>query len=243
MILKDITIGPIRLILGDSMEVLPLLTEKADLGCMDPPYPLTSGGNAEQVMGGMFAHAAYDNGGELMDMVPWSVMGGPIYRALKRDADCYIMTNDKNVFAAHGGFTGAGFQFHNLLTWDKIRATRNRWYMKHNEFTLYLWKGNARAINDCGSKQTFTLNAARDTGHPTEKPVALMAHYIKNSSQDGDLVLDCFMGSGTTMVACVDTGRRGIGIEKNPEYFEIACARVRAAYEAFQTPDNQEVVA
>jgi len=240
-IIKDITIGPCRMILGDSMAVLPLLDEKADMGCMDPPYPLTSGGNAVEVMGGLFSHAEYDNGGELMDMVRWDQMGGPIYRALKPSADCYVMSNDKNLFAAHGGFTGAGFELHNILSWNKVRATRNRWYMKHNEFTLYFWKGTARVINNCGSMQTFTLNAPRESGHPTEKPVALMAHYIENSSDIGDLVLDPFMGSGTTMIACVETGRRGVGIEKDPEYYEIACARVQAALDRQISDTRQEV--
>lgn len=219
------TIGPVTLYLGDCLEVLPLVP-RADLCATDPPYPLTSGGNAEQVMGGLFAHSEYDNGGELMDMVPWHEMGGPIYRALKDNADCYIMANDKNIWAAHSAFLNAGFDFHNLLDWDKIRATRNRWYMKHKEYVLYLWKGNAKAINDCGSKQSFQMNAKRETGHPTEKPVALMRHYIENSSQPGDLVLDPFVGSGTTAVACVESGRRCIAIEKDPKYFEIACERV-----------------
>ena len=226
-------IGPVTLYLGDCLEVLPHLP-LADLCVTDPPYDLSSGGNATQVMGGLFSHAEYDNSGKLMDVVGWHEMGGPIFRALKPDADCYVMSNDKNLFAAHAGFTGAGFQFHNILTWDKVRATRNRWYMKNLEFTLYLWKGAAsiRGINDCGSKQSFQLNAKRTSGHPTEKPVALMAHYIENSSQPGDLVLDPFMGSGTTMLACIETGRRGVGIELNQEHFETACKRVQRAVEA-----------
>ncbi|PHS21761.1 MAG: hypothetical protein COA84_15210 [Robiginitomaculum sp.] len=225
-------IGPCHLYLGDCLEILPHV-EKADLGCMDPPYSLTSGGNATQVMGGLFAQEEYDNSGKLMDVVPWGEMSGPIYRALKADADCYIMANDKNIWAAHAAFINAGFDFHNLLTWDKVRATRNRWYMKNLEFTLYLWKGAAdkRGINDCGSKQLFlyTDNAERTTGHATEKPVELMRHYIENSSQPGELVLDAFMGSGTTMVACVESGRRGIGIEKDKKWFDVACQRVQDA--------------
>jgi len=226
-------IGPVRLYLGDMREVLGLLDERADLCVTDPPYKLTSGGNAVQVMGGMFSRAEYDNSGALMDTMPWPEMGGPIFRALKDDADCYVMSNDKNLFAAQAAFAGAGFQFHNLLVWDKVRATRNRWYMKNLEFTLYLWKGKAdkRGINDCGSKQSFTLNAKRESGHQTEKPVALMAHYIENSSQPGARVLDPFMGSGTTMVAAVQTGRGGIGIELDEGHFETACARVRRAVE------------
>ncbi len=227
-------IGLVRLYLGDMREVLPLIDERADLCVSDPPYPLISGGNTTQSMGGIFAHAEYDNSGELMDMVPWHDMGGPIFRALKDDADCYIMSNDKNLFAAHAAFLGAGFSFHNLLTWDKVRATRNRWYMKNLEFTLYLWKGAAdkAGINDCGSKQSFQLNAKRESGHPTEKPVELMAHYIKNSSQPNDLVLDPFSGSASTAVACVQTGRRCIAIEVDPKIYEKSCERVREAVEA-----------
>jgi site-specific DNA-methyltransferase (adenine-specific) len=228
-------IGPVRLYLGDCLEILPML-ERADLCVSDPPYPLTSGGNATQVMGGMFAHAEYDNSGALMDIVPWHKMSGPIFRALKDDADCYIMSNDKNIWAAHSAFLNAGFDFHNLLTWDKVRATRNRWYMKNLEFTLYLWKGAAdkAGINSAGSKQLFlyTDNAKRESGHNTEKPVDLMAHYIENSSQPGDVVLDPFMGSGSTMLACVQTGRRGVGIELSEKWFDVACERVRRAVEA-----------
>ncbi|MBL1435652.1 MAG: site-specific DNA-methyltransferase [Rhodobacteraceae bacterium] len=229
------TIGPVRLYLGDCLEIMPTL-ERSDLCVTDHPYPLTSGGCTNQVMGGLFAQSNYDNSGKLMDMVGWHESGGPIYRALKDDADCYVMSNDKNIFAAHAGFTGAGFQFHNLLVWDKVRATRNRWYMKNLEFTLYLWKGAAdkRGINDCGSKQSFQLNAKRTSGHPTEKPVALMAHYIENSSQPGDVVLDPFMGSGTTMLACIETGRRGVGIELDPKWFDVACERAHRALELVQ---------
>lgn len=237
---QDIMIGPCRMILGDAMQVLPVIEERADMAATDPPDLIGSGGNAVEVMGGMFSHAEYDNGGALMDVVPWDQMGGPIYRALKDDAEIYVMANDKNIFAAHGGFTGSGFKFHNLLTWDKVRATRNRWFMKNLEFTLFLWKGSATVINDAGSKQLFlyTENAPRNSGHPTEKPVKLLAHYIKSSSSPGGLVLDPFMGSGTTMVACIQTGRRGIGIEKNLEYYEAACDRVRQEFATSQIATN-----
>ncbi|MDF3413268.1 site-specific DNA-methyltransferase [Sulfitobacter sp. M57] len=229
---REVTIGNCRLILGDMREVLPLLDAKADLIVTDPPYLLTSGGTVEQSMGGMFAHEKYANDGALMDVMPWHEMGGPLFRACAANADCYVMSNDKNIFAAGGAFLGAGWQFHNLLVWDKVRATRNRWYMKNLEFTLYLWKGLAdpKGINDCGSKQLFTLNAPKRGDHETEKPVPLFSHYVLNSSNQGDLVLDPFMGSGTTMLSCIETGRAGIGIEKEPRHFEGAVKSVTAAH-------------
>jgi len=66
--------------------------------------------------------------------------------------------------------------------------------------------------------------------HPNEKPLGLIMHIIDHHSVKGDTILDPFMGSGTTLVACAKLGRKGIGIELDPDYFEIACKRVRDAY-------------
>jgi site-specific DNA-methyltransferase (adenine-specific) len=67
--------------------------------------------------------------------------------------------------------------------------------------------------------------------HPTQKPVSLMEYLIKTYTNEGDTVLDFTMGSGTTGVACINTGRKFIGIEKDPKYFEISCNRIQEAYE------------
>ena len=65
--------------------------------------------------------------------------------------------------------------------------------------------------------------------HPTQKPVALMEYLIRTYTNEGDVVLDNCMGSGTTGVACANTGRRFIGIEREPKYFDIACRRIEDA--------------
>lgn len=65
--------------------------------------------------------------------------------------------------------------------------------------------------------------------HPTQKPVALYEYLIKTYTNAGDTVLDMTMGSGTTGVACVNTGRNFIGIERDPEYFKIAERRIADA--------------
>lgn len=69
----------------------------------------------------------------------------------------------------------------------------------------------------------------RGSQHPTQKPVSLMEYLIRTYTNEGDLVLDNCMGSGTTGVACVNTGRNFIGIEKDSEYFKIARRRIREA--------------
>lgn len=226
-------IGDCTLYLGDCLDVLPLIAGEADMLCSDIAYELTSGGNAHQSMGGLFATNSYDNDGKLFEVVDLELLGGPFSRALKPDADIYIMLNDKNLARGQIAFEGAGFQLHNILVWDKIRATRNRWYMKNCEFTLYMWKGKSdpQGINDCGSKQLFQLNNKKVTGHPTEKPVELMSEYIRNSSNQGDLVLDPMMGAGATLVAAVQMGRRAVGIDISEQWFDVACERVRQAYD------------
>jgi len=77
------------------------------------------------------------------------------------------------------------------------------------------------------------LEFPNDRGHhPTQKPVALMEYLIRTYTNEGETVLDNCMGSGTTGVACANTGRRFIGIERDPEYFEIARSRIEQAHQA-----------
>ena len=224
-------IGPCTLILGDALEVMPTL-EKVDCVVSDPPYRLTIGGvsKSSKTMSGVFACHNYANDGQLvMANVEWTEMAPVIFNTMADNADAYIMANDKNLGPAWKAFTDAGFGLHNVLTWDKRTPTANRWYMKNIEFTLYLWKGKARTISDPSSKQGIQGTQIDESNHPTEKPVWLMQHYIENSTDRGATVLDPFMGSGTTGVACVQSGRRFIGIELDPGHFETACKRIERA--------------
>jgi site-specific DNA-methyltransferase (adenine-specific) len=77
----------------------------------------------------------------------------------------------------------------------------------------------------------WVSKAPRNNGklHPTQKPIDILERIIKTSSNPGDIVLDCFMGSGSTGVACVNTGRSFIGIELDPNYYSIAEERINNA--------------
>lgn len=154
-----------------------------------------------------------------------------LYRVLKNDTHCYVMCNLLNLQNFMCISSQVGFKIHNLLVWQKNNATPNKWYMKNCEFTLFLYKGKSKYINDCGSKQVHSFNNVIGCKrHPTEKPVALMQYYIQNSSRENDIVLDPFMGCGSTGVACANAGRRFIGMELDAAYFEIAKQRVEDAY-------------
>jgi site-specific DNA-methyltransferase (adenine-specific) len=77
----------------------------------------------------------------------------------------------------------------------------------------------------------------QDQVHPTQKPVALLEYLIKTYTNEGETVLDNTMGSGSTMVACVNTNRKGIGIEMDEKYFEISKNRVEKALEEKNKPN------
>ena len=120
-----------------------------------------------------------------------------------------------------------GFSLHNVLIWEKNNCTPNRWYMKNCEYVLFLRKGRAKKINNVGSKTVHQFNNIVGSKlHPTEKPVDLLQFYIANSSNEGDIVLDPFMGSGSTGVAAKNLGRDFIGIELDENYFKIAQERI-----------------
>jgi DNA modification methylase len=220
----------VTLYLGDCRHIAPHLP-KVDLVATDAPYLLTSGGDTQDrrdTFRGWLG--SYGNSGEVVECkITWPEIMKLGFDALGPDGDAYFMANDKNVNLAWNAALEAGFRVHNLLVWDKTTAVMNRWYMKNLEFTLYAWKGAARMIRDPSSKQLATVPNARDPGHPTVKPVELMAHYIRNSSDFGQTVLDPFMGIGSTGSAAVSLGRKFIGIEIVPEYFDRACQRISEA--------------
>ena len=85
------------------------------------------------------------------------------------------------------------------------------------------------AAEQYGDVWRFNTSSGEGTHHPAQKPLALMLHIVKTATRPGDLILDPFMGSGTTGVAAIQLGRRFIGIERDPAYFQIAVARLERA--------------
>ena len=93
-------------------------------------------------------------------------------------------------------------------------------------------KENTAQSNKGYPKDILEFNSESKTVHPTQKPVALMEYLMKTYSNEGDVVLDFTLGSGTTGVACVNTNRKFIGIEQDEGYFKIAQDRIQAAQDA-----------
>lgn len=201
--------------------------ESIDLIVTDPPYKCISGGkpNKKGQPSGMLSK----NDGKIFkhnNILPndWFPI---LYRILKEGSHCYVMTNTINLENYLKISREVGFQLHNLLVWKKNNVTPNRWYMKNGEYVLFLRKGKAKKINNLGSKTVHNIDNIKNKTHPTEKPVELMELYVSNSSNENEVVLDPFMGSGSTGVACINTNRRFIGIELDDNYFNIAKERIK----------------
>jgi site-specific DNA-methyltransferase (adenine-specific) len=132
---------------------------------------------------------------------------------------------------------GQNFPVRGLLVWEK--GSPGMGDLKHwgpsYELIASAGTGHLRGKRD-GSVLHYNTVPPRDRNHPTEKPVELLKYLIEKITDAGDTVLDPFMGSGTTGVACVQTGRNFIGIEIDPGYFAIAQKRIAEAQLQMRLP-------
>lgn len=216
---------------ADAIEAMENMEEKSvDLIVVDPPYKTITGGdsngkNSSRPQGmlegnrKLFKHQKLNIG---------SWMSG-LFKVLKEGSHCYVFTNSLNLEEMIRESRLAGFKMHNLLIWKKNNMTPSQYYMKNCEYVLFLRKGKAKWINDIGGSHTVHEfnNIKGKKLHPTEKPVDLLEFYINNSSNEGDVVFDPFMGAGSTAVAAMNTNRNYIGFELDEEYYDVANKRIK----------------
>lgn len=216
---------------GDCLELMKdIPDESIDLLVTDPPYKIVQGGctnkavrlkgsNQEQLKKGTLFN---NNSIKFSEWIP------EVYRVLKNNSHCYIMSNDRNINELLNICEKVGFKLLNILVWGKSKHSPNRYYLKNCEFIVFLRKGKAKNINNMGTKQLLLIDNVENKNHPSEKPIKLMKILIKNSTNEQDKVLDPFMGSGTTGVACKELNRNFIGIELDENYFNIAKERINS---------------
>ena len=222
-----------KILQGDCLELMKNIPNNSvDLLITDPPYKTITGGDKngansvrpKGMLSGNRKLFAYQNEIHPKDWMPL------IYAILKPNSHAYIFTNALNMQLMLNEANEAGFKLHNILVWEKNNCTPSQYYMKNCEYILFLRKGKAKWIKDIGGSKTVHQfnNIIGSKLHPTQKPIDLLEFYINNSSMENDLILDPFMGSGSTGVACVNTNRNFIGIELDKNYFEIAKERIES---------------
>lgn len=218
---------------GNCLELMKDIPDGSlDLIVTDPPYKITARGNGGN-SGGMFQKKIV-NKGQVFNNNDISIKDylGEFYRMLKPQTHCYIMTNNKNITEFLMAVKESDFHFIKNLVWVKDNKIMGQSYMSQFEYIIFLRKGSHKKINNCGDSDVLTFpnkklkDESGNTIHDTEKPVGLMKVLINNSSRPHDLVLDPFMGIGSTGVACVNTDRNFIGMELEDKYFKIAEQRI-----------------
>jgi len=227
----------------EGMKQLP--DESIDLVVTDPPYKIVQGGCSNKAVtinacGGILNKHDGDNielvkKGKIFNHneIQFNEWLPEIYRVLKDNSHCYIMINGRNLAELQMEAEKVGFRFHNIIAWDKGNATPNKWYMQRLEFILFLRKGKAKNINNMGTTTLLQVpNLKKGTKqHPTEKPIDLMKILIENSSSENEIVLDPFIGVGSTALACKESNRQYIGFELDTNYYNIATKRISEHHE------------
>ena len=222
----------VTLYLGDCREIMPGLGPVGHV-ISDPPY--------EQISQDRIGGIKRKDGGKVTEKLSFAGIDGI------RDDVCRIvgpMCEGWALFFCTGeglapwrdSIESAGMKYKSAMIWIKPDAMP-----KFNgqgpaigfEAIAPAWCGAGHAVWNAGGKRgvyTHNVNGPLRHGvHPTEKPISLMQEIIADFTGVGSLVLDPFMGSGTTGIACVKLGRRFIGIEMDERYFEISCNRIQKA--------------
>lgn len=239
-ILKEERIGGQRLILGDCLKVMPELGE-FDHFIADPPF--------EQLMHDLHKKAEFRRKDGNAQRKHFSFEGidkirPDLVKLIEKFCNGWFLAfcTAEGVYSWRREIVeNTDMKFKTTCPWIKPDCAP-----KFNaqgpavgyEPFITVWAGTGHAKWNAGGKRgvyTHNVNPPdRDGSHPTEKPWRLFVELLKDFTSDGESIVDGFMGSGTTLVACQKLGRQGTGIELDPDYFEIACKRVE---EAANQPD------
>lgn len=138
----------------------------------------------------------------------------------------YVFNSDKMLFALEDAFTSEGIKFAQLLIWIKNSAVVGRLdYLPQHELIAYGWHGRHKFVKSKDKSVLFYPKPNKSVLHPTMKPIGLLRRLILNSSNRGEIIYDCFGGSGSTLIACEQTKRKCFMVELDPEYCQTIINR------------------
>jgi site-specific DNA-methyltransferase (adenine-specific)/modification methylase len=226
---REVIIGDCRLLLGDCLEIMPELG-KIDAVVTDPPYGINE--NDRKIASRGKLAAPRDYGAVQWDKFPASLLHIEAIKSISRH----------QVIFGGNYFEGLG-PTSCWLVWDKQNGD--------NDFAdcELAWTNLPKAVRRIYWRWNGMIRKGAEVReHPTQKPVGVMEWTLSHIPDDRS-ILDPFMGSGTTGVACVRRGKSFIGIEIDEVYFDIACARIRDAHsrpdmfiEAARAPEPEQQV-
>ena len=226
---------------GDAMELIKeLQDESIDLVVTDPPYNI-GGGNKRTKVGNKLvsnkeAWGKWDIFGvDEYDIFIFNILE-ECYRVLKDGGSLYFFTaREMNGYFCNYATRKVGFHYNNSIAMVKsnpLPSFSKSNYRNAFELAFFVSKGKPSALNFLSQKRMHNvyyhqIGSTKETKHPTEKPVNLFKKLILVSSNEEDVVLDPFMGSGTTAIASMQTNRNYIGFEMDDEYIEEINKRIK----------------
>lgn len=232
-------IGPCTLYLGDCLEILPTLGP-VDAVITDPPY--CSGGATEAAKGrathqglrtetmasGRFSWFDSDNmtTAGLCELLRSMCVRAPLVEA----GSILCFCDWRMVSSLSPAMESAGYRLRNICVWNKGHFGCGTGFRPQHEFILHLSK-RSPDFHSASVGNVIDCKRQNDREHPTQKPVALLKKLIAVIAPAGGSVLDPFMGSGSTAIACIETEREFVGVERSEKYFDIACNRIRKAWQ------------
>lgn len=215
-----------KLINGDAVEELKKIDDESiDLVVIDPPYNINYQTRHRKDKNHKFCEVIANDDNLIIGKVLKE-----LYRVLKNNSACYIFWSIKTYEELIRVIKETEFNHKNTIVWVKNNHTAGDLkasFGQKYELIILLNKGraefNGKRLTDVWEFDRVSGNKQK---HQNQKPVKLLERILEKHSKKGDLILDCFMGSGSTGVACRNLNRSFIGIELDEEYFEIAEERI-----------------
>jgi len=227
---------------GDCLEVLPTLAVgSVDAVITDPPYGIGYVSSRTTRPDGTPRKKANSFGEDKFN-ANWIP---DVFRICRNDACMYCFTRWDVMPCWKDAIEQAGFKIKQRLIWNKCHWKMGdlRYYGSQIEDILFAVKGTPKMHWEHRTGNLFSSSSSAylpggQYDHPTQKPEIIMRQFVTDSTQEGATILDPFMGSGTTGVACVQTGRRFVGIEIDQQYFDVAAKRISDALNQPRLFDN-----
>ena len=223
-------LGNHRLVCGDATQASSheqlLAGQRVQMIWSDLPYNVNYANSAKDKLRGKHRPILNDNLGEGFYDFVFDALSLMLPHC---DGAVYIAMSSSELDTLQAAFRAAGGKWSTFIIWAKHTFTLGRAdYQRQYEPILYGWpEGSSR--HWCGDRDQGDVwnikKPARNDLHPTMKPVELMERSIRNSSRPGDVVLDCFGGSGSTLIAAEKSGRRCFMMELDPKYCDVIVRR------------------
>ena len=215
----------------DCIEAMKILKqESVDAIITDPPYNIARDNNFTTMGRAGIDFGEWDKG---FDQFTWI---NTAYTVLKKGGTLFLFNDWKNIGEIAKHAEKQGFAIKDMVRWKKsnpMPRNRDRRYIIDFEVAIWLVKPNGKWVfnrlsdtyDRCEYEYSITPKNEK-IGHSTQKPVALMEEIIKRHTNENQIILDPFIGSGTTAIASINTNRNYIGFELDKIYFDLANERI-----------------